>query len=605
MYKQTEKQTPQNPVNSPTHSYLQPRPFVVQTQADTPTQGVEKPDLQSDEKKVQRSRIDLMEIMMAASSPSDAPNVQTKLEIGEVGDKYEQEADRVASEVVSQINQPIRRKLQRLSDEEAIQHRGEFAAQHRLANKPFQRKLQRLSDEEAIQRRAEFAAQHKPSRSFKPFNIKSQDQTIQRQEAIAGGTASADLESSIQSARGSGQSLDANLQQSMGQAMGADFSGVKIHTDSQSDQLNKSIQAKAFTTGQDVFFRQGAYEPSSRGGQELIAHELTHVVQQNGGAVQRSPELQTKPLVSSITPLIQRDDTLKHSDAQTTVAKDHEVSDADKAKTKNITSGASDLATKHPMYSTFQARINGLFSEFPAPPGLDIKLLTRNIWMQICQGIDASNPELERRADNTTYLNSDKGYVDLESPGYLRALSEFDGVMATLKQATKSQFVKAKSFGFWSKSEGRAFAEEKCDLTLETSGLGALFDGMPSLNAHANGWDVQLWGSLSRAFGQAVAQEMRHKDKSVHVCIGGETAKNNIFGAVESKALEKGASAIGKTLEEAVTFHAVAAKSKTQRQPDWSVKGGDLPGTWYSGHSWDTALDTVNANYATLPASIP
>jgi hypothetical protein len=74
----------------------------------------------------------------------------------------------------------------------------------------------------------------------------------------------------------------------MGQAMGADFSGVKVHTDSQSDQLNKSIQAKAFTTGQDVFFRQGAYEPSSQGGQELIAHELTHVVQQNGGAVQRS-----------------------------------------------------------------------------------------------------------------------------------------------------------------------------------------------------------------------------------------------------------------------------------------------------------------------------
>jgi hypothetical protein len=63
-----------------------------------------------------------------------------------------------------------------------------------------------------------------------------------------------------------------------------------VHTDSQSDQLNKSIQAKAFTTGQDIFFRQGAYEPNSRGGQELIAHELTHVVQQNGGAVQRSQE---------------------------------------------------------------------------------------------------------------------------------------------------------------------------------------------------------------------------------------------------------------------------------------------------------------------------
>ena len=71
-------------------------------------------------------------------------------------------------------------------------------------------------------------------------------------------------------------------------AMGADFSGVKVHTDAKSDKLNKSIQAKAFTTGRDVFFRQGEYNPGSQGGQELIAHELTHVVQQSGGAVQRS-----------------------------------------------------------------------------------------------------------------------------------------------------------------------------------------------------------------------------------------------------------------------------------------------------------------------------
>lgn len=103
---------------------------------------------------------------------------------------------------------------------------------------------------------------------------------LQRQEAIAGGEVSTDLASAINSARGGGQPLDAGLQRSMGQAMGADFSGVKVHTDTQSDRLNRSIQAKAFTTGQDVFFRQGAYQPGSHGGQELIAHELTHVRQQ-------------------------------------------------------------------------------------------------------------------------------------------------------------------------------------------------------------------------------------------------------------------------------------------------------------------------------------
>ncbi|MDF5712198.1 MAG: DUF4157 domain-containing protein, partial [Nostoc sp. S4] len=109
---------------------------------------------------------------------------------------------------------------------------------------------------------------------------------VQRQ-AKAGMAANSDLETSIDQARGSGQPMGDNIRQPMEQAFGADFSGVKVHTDAQSNELNQSIQARAFTTGQDVFFRQGEYNPGSRGGQELLAHELTHVVQQNGGAVQR------------------------------------------------------------------------------------------------------------------------------------------------------------------------------------------------------------------------------------------------------------------------------------------------------------------------------
>ncbi|MCA6373953.1 MAG: DUF4157 domain-containing protein [Cytophagales bacterium] len=165
--------------------------------------------------------------------------IQAKLSIGEPNDKYEQEADATASKVVQQINSPTQ-------------------------DKSVQREAA-MEEEDELQMKS----------------------LVQKSGNLDGGEASTDLESSIQSARGSGQSLDPNLQAKMGQAMGADFSGVKVHTDSQSDQLNKSIQAKAFTTGQDVFFRQGAYEPRSRGGQELIAHELTHVVQQNSGAVQR------------------------------------------------------------------------------------------------------------------------------------------------------------------------------------------------------------------------------------------------------------------------------------------------------------------------------
>jgi hypothetical protein len=170
--------------------------------------------------------------------------LQAKLTIGEPGDKYEQEADRVASQVVEQINAPA----------------------------PAQ-----STQGQSVQRQEE-----------KPEELQAKS-TLKSGEEIAGGEASTDLASAINSARGSGQPLDAGLQRSIGQAMGTDFSGVRVHTDAQSDQLNRSIQAKAFTTGQDVFFRQGEYNPGSRGGQELIAHELTHVVQQSGRTVQRSP----------------------------------------------------------------------------------------------------------------------------------------------------------------------------------------------------------------------------------------------------------------------------------------------------------------------------
>ncbi|HAX84708.1 MAG TPA: hypothetical protein DCY91_00205, partial [Cyanobacteria bacterium UBA11370] len=115
---------------------------------------------------------------------------------------------------------------------------------------------------------------------------------VQRKPAEGGMAATPDLEESIESARGGGQAIADNIREPMEQAMGADLSGVRIHTDAQSDQLNRSIQARAFTTGQDVFFRQGEYDPGSRQGQELMAHEFTHVLQQNPSVMQRKIQRQ-------------------------------------------------------------------------------------------------------------------------------------------------------------------------------------------------------------------------------------------------------------------------------------------------------------------------
>lgn len=87
----------------------------------------------------------------------------------------------------------------------------------------------------------------------------------------------------IEKERGSGQPLDRSMQEKMGSALGHDFGDVRVHHSPEADALSQNLEAQAFTTGKDIFFRQGAYAPDSTEGQELLAHELTHVVQQGVG----------------------------------------------------------------------------------------------------------------------------------------------------------------------------------------------------------------------------------------------------------------------------------------------------------------------------------
>lgn len=96
-----------------------------------------------------------------------------------------------------------------------------------------------------------------------------------------------EIESAIDQSRGGGQALDSNIKDRMESVFNTDFGNVRTHTNSRADSLNRALNARAFTTGQDIFFRQGEYQPGSSTGQELLAHELTHVVQQRGGRVQQ------------------------------------------------------------------------------------------------------------------------------------------------------------------------------------------------------------------------------------------------------------------------------------------------------------------------------
>ncbi len=99
----------------------------------------------------------------------------------------------------------------------------------------------------------------------------------------------------IQAERSGGETLDAEVQSSLAEKFGEDFSGVRVHTGSESDALNRELGARAFTTGSDVFFRSGAYQPETEGGQRLIAHELTHVLQQGGEAAEGNAPFRVNP----------------------------------------------------------------------------------------------------------------------------------------------------------------------------------------------------------------------------------------------------------------------------------------------------------------------
>jgi hypothetical protein len=98
---------------------------------------------------------------------------------------------------------------------------------------------------------------------------------------MADGTVHSDVQSTIDATRGAGTALDNGVADRLSSSLG-DLSEVRVHTDDTADQLNRSVAARAFATGTDVYFAKGEYAPGSADGDRLIAHELAHVVQQRG-----------------------------------------------------------------------------------------------------------------------------------------------------------------------------------------------------------------------------------------------------------------------------------------------------------------------------------
>ncbi len=96
------------------------------------------------------------------------------------------------------------------------------------------------------------------------------------------GTAHPDVTAAIARRRGSGMPLDEQTRASFEKSLGHEFGHVRVHTGNEPDAMARSVDARAFTLGHDVYFAAGEFQPASSEGRRLLGHELAHVVQQEG-----------------------------------------------------------------------------------------------------------------------------------------------------------------------------------------------------------------------------------------------------------------------------------------------------------------------------------
>jgi peptidoglycan hydrolase-like protein with peptidoglycan-binding domain len=133
--------------------------------------------------------------------------------------------------------------------------------------------------EEKVQRTPEKKEEEKVQRTAD----KKEEERVQKREAATAATAPANTAGNyISSIHGKGQALSPNLQSFYGNRIGADFSNVKIHTGQEAAESAKDINAQAYAYGSHIVFGEGKYQPNTSEGKHLLAHELTHVVQQTG-----------------------------------------------------------------------------------------------------------------------------------------------------------------------------------------------------------------------------------------------------------------------------------------------------------------------------------
>jgi hypothetical protein len=169
---------------------------------------------------------------------------------------------------------------------------GNTQVQRLLSSKPVQAKLTVNPSDDQYEREADRVADALTQTQDSQIQrgIRKQKEEVQMKASSSQVPAvSEDMEMRINVARGSGQPLPGSILAALEPNLKHDFSQVRIHDDAEGDKLSQQLGANAFTSGRDVFFREGAYQPGSESGRRLIGHEMAHVVQQDATDIYRQP----------------------------------------------------------------------------------------------------------------------------------------------------------------------------------------------------------------------------------------------------------------------------------------------------------------------------
>lgn len=190
--------------------------------------------------------------------------IQPKLKVSQPGDAYEQEADRVAEQV---MRIPI-------SSDSVVS--------------------KATSKDEGVDRKCGAGEMKEKKEDEKQLNISRKPATVSNPEA------NDEIADEIDNIRSSsdGTSLDANTREFMESSFGYDFSKVRVHNGENAARSAKSVNAVAYTIGNDIMFGEGHYQPNTLEGRRLLAHELTHVVQQNVMSMKIGRHKSDSPMIS-------------------------------------------------------------------------------------------------------------------------------------------------------------------------------------------------------------------------------------------------------------------------------------------------------------------